>query len=53
MKLNFTKHGVITMHAELSATRERVRELFLVKKTAASHGLDQMNHLQLLQKLAA
>ena len=51
--MNFTKHDVTAMHAELAATRERVHKLILAREIAASYRLDQINHLRLQDKLAA
>ena len=53
MKMNFTEHDVTAMHAELSATRERVHKPILVRGIAASHRRDQMNYLRQQEKLAA
>ena len=50
--MNFNKHDVITIHADLAAARERVHKLIGVKELDASHKLDEMNHLWLPEKLA-
>ena len=42
--MNSAKHDVITMHAKFAVTRERVHKLKLVRKIAAFHRLDQMDH---------
>ena len=39
------------MLAKLDAIRERLHKLVLVREIAASHRLDQMNHLRLQKKL--
>ena len=41
------------MHAELTAIHDRMQKLILVMEIVASHRLDQMNHLRLLENLAA
>ena len=54
MKISFTEHDVIAMHAELAAIRERVHKLILVREIVASHRFDQINHhFRLLEKLVA
>ena len=53
VEMSFTKHDSIAMHAELTATRERVHKRILVEKIAVSHRLDQMNNFRLLEELAA
>ena len=51
--MNSIKHDIINMHTELAEAHERVHKLIRVWELAESHKLDQMNHLQLLEKLAA
>ena len=41
------------MHAESKAIRKHVRKLILVREIAASHRLEEINHLRLRKKLAA
>ena len=53
MEINSTEQDITTMHAELTAICERVQKLILVKENAASHRLDEIYHLQLLEKLVA
>ena len=53
LKKNFDQHDVIATHAELTTTCERVRKVSLVRKITAFHILDQINHLRLLDKIAA
>ena len=52
-EMNFTKHDVSVIIAELTATHECVQELITVREIATFHTLDQINHLWLLEKLAA
>ena len=53
LKMDFNKHDVIAMHAELATACERVHKRIKVRELATSHKLDHMNHLRLLKKLAA
>ena len=53
VKMNFTEHNLIAMHAELAAFCEPMHKLILVREIAASHRLDQMHHLRLLKTVAA
>ena len=43
---------MIATHAELTAICERVHMLILVREIAASHRLEQMYHLRLLEKVS-
>ena len=43
---------MIATHAELTAICERVHMLILVRKIAASHKLEKMHHVRLLEKVA-
>ena len=52
MKMSSTEDKVITMHAELPAIREHVHTLNLVREIAASHRLEQMDHLRRLKTIA-
>ena len=52
VKMAFTEHEVIVMHAELAAISERAHKLILVRKIAAFHRLEQMHHIRILEKLA-
>ena len=49
--MNFNKHDVTGMHAELDTVPKRVHKLILVREVTASHRLDGMNHLRLLGSL--
>ena len=50
----FTKANLTAMHTEIEATCKRVRKLIRVREITVSHRLiEEMNHLQLLEKLAA
>ena len=53
MKMNFAKHDVIVVNEELTAARERMHKIVVVREIAASHILYQMNNIRLLEKLAA
>ena len=43
--MNFNKHDVTMVHVEVEAICKRARKLILVRDIAASHRLDEMNHL--------
>ena len=51
--MSVTERDVTVMHAELKADCRRVHKLIVVRKIAAPHRLEEMNHLRLLEKLAA
>ena len=40
------------LHAEVEAICKRVRKLIIVREIAASHRIDEMNHLRLRKTLA-
>ena len=53
MKICFTKHGVIAIHAEVAEIRKRVyRKILVRREDAVSHKSDKIYHLRLLEKLA-
>ena len=51
--MTFTEHDVTVMHTELAALRDRVNKRILVSKIAASHKVEQMRHLRLLERVGA
>ena len=53
MKTSLTDRHVTAMHGELKALHARVWKLILVRVLAASHKLEKINHLRLLEKLRA
>ena len=51
--MNIIEHDVTAVYIELLVFHERAHKLILVREIAASHRMDKIHHLRLLEKLAA